>query len=70
MWPNIGAADLTEPYENTCSDEAFPIEEVNRLLNIYVVSFFKQYLHGEQGYGTYLTTDYASEEPAIELSMR
>ena len=69
-WPNIGANDLIEPYQETCSEDAFPIEEVNRLLNIYVVSFFKLQLLNETGYEEYLTHDYAKSETAIGFSVK
>ncbi|MEC9465428.1 MAG: hypothetical protein VX834_06575 [Myxococcota bacterium] len=70
MWPTIGAADLEVPYEDTCSEGAFPVSEVNRLLNVYVVSFFRHHLLGHTGYQQYLTQDYAEGEPAIELTLR
>ncbi len=66
-WENMGAADLIEPYERTCSETAFPMGEFNRLLNLYVVSFFKLQLLGESAYENYLTVDYAIDEPAISL---
>jgi predicted dienelactone hydrolase len=69
-WPNIGAEDLVHPYEQTCSEDAFPIDEVNRLQNLYVVSFFKRHLLDETGYQEYLTVDYATTEPAVEFSVK
>jgi predicted dienelactone hydrolase len=69
-WPAIGAQALIEPYQETCSAEAFPIDEAIRLQNLYVVSFFKRHLLNQKGYDRYLTTDYAKREPAIRFSVR
>lgn len=69
-WPAVGAADLLEPYATTCSAQAFPIGEVVRLQNIYVVSFFKRHLLGDEQYDAYLSLDYAERETAITLSAR
>lgn len=68
-WPVIGAEGLLEPYATTCSAEAFPIEEVVRLHNIYVVSFFKRHLPGDNRYDNYLSPGYAEREPAIAISV-
>ena len=69
-WPALGAEDLLEPYEATCSPDVFPIEEATRLQNLYVVAFFKRHLMNQVGYEQYLTTDFAATEPAIDLSVR
>ncbi len=69
-WPVIGAADLLEPYANTCSAEAFPIAEVVRLQNLFVVSFFKRHLLNDERYDLYLDPDYAEQEPAAVVSLR
>ena len=69
-WPEIGAEALVEPYEVTCTPEAFPIEEALRLQNLYVVSFFKRHLLNQKGYDQYLRTDYADGEPAIVFSVK
>lgn len=69
-WPTVGAADLVEPYERTCAEDVFPIEEASRLQNLYVVSFFKRYLLDQSGYDRYLNENYASTEPAIEFSAK
>jgi len=69
-WQAIGAEDLIEPYESTCSVDAFPIDEAIRLQNLYVVSFFKRHLLNEEGYDRYLTTDYAEREPAITFRVK
>jgi len=67
-WPAIGAQDLLEPYALTCSEEAFSIEEVVRLQNLYVVSFFKRHLLGDRRYDYYLSRDFAGREPAVTIS--
>jgi predicted dienelactone hydrolase len=69
-WAALGAADLIEPYEVTCSPEAFPIEESNRLAQLYTVAFFKRHLLGERGYDAYLTSAFAVGEDAIEFFRR
>ena len=69
-WAALGAADLIEPYEVTCGPEAFPIEESNRLAQLYTVAFFKRHLLGERGYDAYLTSAFAVGEVAIEFSGR
>jgi predicted dienelactone hydrolase len=69
-WPELGAEALVEPYEVTCTPEAFPIEEAIRLQNLYVVSFFKRHLLNQEGYDQYLSTDYADGEPAIVFSVK
>jgi len=68
LWEPIGAGDLLQPYLDTCTGTAFPIAEVNRLQNLYVVSFFKRYLQGLLEYDTYLTESYALEnEPDVSF---
>jgi predicted dienelactone hydrolase len=69
-WPLIGAEALLEPYESTCSEDAFPIDEALRLQKLYIVSFFKRHLLNQKGYDRYLTTDYADTEPSIELTAK
>ena len=69
-WPLIGAEALLEPYATTCSESAFPIEEVVRLQDLYVLSFFKRHLLGEESYAYYLSDDYASMEEAIIFRSR
>lgn len=69
-WPSLGAEDLIEPYDATCGPDAFPIEESNRLANLYTVAFFKRYLLGEAGYAPYLTTEFAEGEAAIDFARK
>lgn len=66
-WPGLGAADLIAPYRVTCGPEAFPIEESNRLANLYSVAFFKRHLRGEVGYDAYLTAAFAESESAVDF---
>ncbi len=67
QWPALGAEELLEPYETTCTGDAFPIAEVNRLQNIFVVSFFARHLRDQAGYDDYLDPAFAATEPAAEL---
>lgn len=64
LWPSIGAAALIEPYRVTCSDEAFPLEEVLRIQNLYAVAFFRRYLRDENAYDFYLKPEYATDSEA------
>ena len=64
-WPLIGAEALLEPYATTCSPEAFPIDEVVRLQNLFVTAFFKRYLLDDARYQQYLTQEFAMTEEAI-----
>ena len=70
VWPSIGAEALLEPYATTCGPEAFPIREVVRLQNLYVVSFFKRHLRDERGYDRFLDAAYAETEPDIDFVSR
>ncbi len=69
-WEGIGAGDLIDPYEATCSADAFPIQEATRLQNLYVVAFFKLHLLGLADYEQYLTPKAAKREPAIQFRVR
>lgn len=66
-WAALGAEDLIEPYEITCGPAAFPVEESNRLANLYSVAFLRRHLFGEVGYDAYLTTGHAESEPAVDF---
>lgn len=71
LWPAIGAAALLAPFEQTCSDQAFPIEQVLRIQNLYAVAFFRRYLNDERGYDYYLQPEYAAaNEPDIGYRQR
>ena len=69
QWSMI-APDLIEPYANTCGPDAFPIEEANRLQNVYTVAFFRRHLFEEEEYDAYLTSLYADTEPAINFQRK
>ncbi len=69
-WTSLGAEDLIEPYNATCTADAFPIAEAHRLQNLYVTAFFRRHLLGESGYDRFLSADHAATEPAITLSRK
>lgn len=69
-WPLIGAGELVEPYEQTCTDTAAPVEEVDRLLGLFTVAFLRYHLLDEPEYAPYLTSQFAGQEPMAELSIR
>lgn len=64
LWPAIGAEALLEPYRVTCSEEAFPLVEVQRMQNLYAVAFFRRYLLDEREYDFYLQPEYAAHNEA------
>ena len=67
-WANLGAQALIQPYNDTCTEDVFPIAEAHRLQSLYMTAHFRRYLHGETGYDAYLSTAYAEEnEPAISF---
>lgn len=70
QWPALGAEALLEPYETTCTGDAFPIGEVNRLQNTFVVAFFARHLRDQMAYDAYLTPAFAETEPAAELELK
>jgi predicted dienelactone hydrolase len=71
LWPAIGAAALIPPYEESCAEGAFPIEEAHRIQNLYAVAFFRRYLRGETAYDFYLQLGYAAEnEPDVSYRAR
>ncbi len=70
VWPALGAEALIEPYEATCSPDVLPIEEANRLQNLYVVSFFKSQLRSEPGYDRFLTPAFAATEPGVTVTVK
>ncbi len=49
-WATFGAEALIQPYNDTCTDEVFPITEAHRLQNLYMVAHFKRYLLEQTGY--------------------
>ena len=67
-WPNLGAEALIGPYNETCTEEVFPIAEAHRLQSLYMTAHFKRYLLGQRGYDDYLNVEYAEEnEPAVSF---
>jgi len=67
-WPAFGAEALIQPYNDTCTDEVFPIAEAHRLQNLYMVAHFKRYLLEQTGYDGFLSASYAADnEPAISF---
>jgi predicted dienelactone hydrolase len=71
LWDLIGAGDLTQPYLDTCTGDAFPIAEAIRLQNLYVVAFFKRHLQDLTEYDPYLTVSYAEDnEPDVDFAKK
>jgi len=67
-WPDIGAQALLEPYNDTCTEDVFPIAEAHRLQNLYMVAHFKRYLLGQTEYDEYLSAAYAdANETAVSF---
>jgi len=67
-WPGAGAEALIQPYNDTCTDDVFPIAEAQRLQNLYMVAHFKRYLLGQTGYDQFLSASYAdTNEPAVSF---
>jgi hypothetical protein len=67
-WPQIGAEGLLQPYEDTCTEGVFPIDEAQRLQSKYMVAHFKRYLLGEIRYGAFLSAEHAeANEPAVSF---
>lgn len=69
-WTAIGAEGLLEPYASTCAPQAFPIEEVDRLLNLYAVAFFRRHLQDDTRYDFWLSEDFAGNEPNATLFVK
>ncbi|MGI9295444.1 MAG: alpha/beta hydrolase family protein [Pseudomonadales bacterium] len=68
IWPSIGAEALIEPYNQTCTEDAFPIDDAVRLQNLYTVAFFKTHLAGDLRYAAFLTRSYAADnEPLVDF---
>ncbi|MBW2224838.1 MAG: hypothetical protein JRF54_11605, partial [Deltaproteobacteria bacterium] len=59
---------LIQPYNDTCTDDVFPIAEAHRLQNLYMVAHFRRYLLGETGYDFYLSSEYSdANEPTVSF---
>lgn len=66
QWPSIGAEALIQPYNDTCTEDVYPISEAHRLENLYMVAHFKRYLLGQRGYDRFLSSEYADDnEPSV-----
>ena len=61
LWPTIGAQALLQPYNDTCTEDVFPIAEAHRLQNLYMVAHFKRFLLDQTGYDQFLSAAYADE---------
>ncbi len=69
-WAAMGAAALVQPYLDTCTPEAFPIDEAITLQNLYTVAFFKRHLQDVNAYSYYLKKSYAYyNEPDVIFSV-
>ncbi len=70
-WATFGAEALIQPYNDTCTDDVFPIAEAHRLQNLYMVAHFKRYLLEQTGYDRFLSASYAADnEPAITFEAK
>ena len=68
LWPGIGAEGLLQPYDDTCTDDVFPIDEAQRIQNKYMVAHFRRYLLGQVAYERFLSTEHADEvEPTVSF---
>jgi predicted dienelactone hydrolase len=68
LWELFGAGALLVPYQETCTPEAFPIEEATRIQNLYAVSFFRRYLQFDLRYQRFLSRWYAETyEPDVTV---
>ncbi len=70
LWPTIGAAQLVDAYDQTCSPGAFPVEEAERMLSLFSVAFFRTHLRGESRYSGYLTKAFADTQASVNLWVR
>lgn len=67
-WPNVGAAALIEPYEQTCIPPALPLATAVRLEILYSVAFFRRHLLHDLRYAPFLTETHTREqEPDAEF---
>jgi len=70
-WPAFGAEALIQPYNDTCTDEVFPIAEAHRLQNLYMVAHFKRFLLEQTGYDAFLSAEHADKnEPAVTFNAK
>jgi predicted dienelactone hydrolase len=67
-WPAMGAEELLIPYKETCTGDAIPVIQVQRLQNLYVTAFFNFHLCSEQEFEIYLTPEYSeTSESGVEF---
>lgn len=67
-WDEIGAGILVDIYEETCGEDAFPIDEAIRIQCHYIVAFFRTHLTGEPAWEGLLTSGYTETcEPFVVL---
>ncbi|MGB5286806.1 MAG: hypothetical protein WBN29_20020, partial [Polyangiales bacterium] len=65
-WAMVGAEGLIQPYNDTCTDEVFPIVEAHRLQSLYMVAHFKRFVLGDPDYDQFLSAAHANaHEPAV-----
>jgi predicted dienelactone hydrolase len=65
-WEEIGAGALLAIHEETCGEDAFPIDEAIRIQTHYVVAFFRTHLVGEPEWEGLLSAEYAAAcEPSV-----
>lgn len=68
QWSVIGAEALLRPHDLTCVPPTYPIEEAQRLQNLYTIAFFRRYLLEETEYERFLSPRYArSHEPDVRF---
>ncbi|MGI9286439.1 MAG: alpha/beta hydrolase family protein [Pseudomonadales bacterium] len=71
QWPSIGAQGLIDPFNETCTGDAFPIDQAIRLQNLYSVAFFKTHLSGDLRFARFLTRAYSADnEPLIAFDKK
>ena len=71
QWDGLGAAALLQPYNDTCTEDVFPIAEAHRLQNLYMVAHFKRFLLGQVGNNQFLTAAYAdANEPTVSFESK
>ncbi len=69
-WPALGAGQLVDPFEATCTGDAFPIEEAIRLTQALVVPFFLHRLAGDEAFAPYVSVRYGDQEAALSVAVR
>ena len=71
QWDGLGAAALLQPYNDTCTEDVFPIAEAHRLQNLYMVAHFRRFLLDQVGYNQFLTAAYAdANEAAVSFESK